>query len=396
MGKRIAVTLLLVIGIIRPCSTFSWPPPFWRKNPQSSTSLFRFLQDDRIGYIDARGRVIIPAQFDNDWSQDDFSDGLVRVESNGHVSYVDDKGQIRLSVDFDMQLGSFSEGLVQYYVREPAPDANETNGCCRHLHGYIDQAGRPVIRAKYGEAEPFSEGLASVREEAANFHLGRAGYIDRTGRWAIPPQFAMGGPFRDGRAIVVQDGKCQYGPGRPLAAPGVPTRTSCGDNPNIKERCMYGVINKSGTFIVQPNYEFIRDYSEGLAAFKTNDKWGFFDATGQLVIAPRFDEALECSDGAAAVRVDKNWGYVSRTGEWLAEPRYRQADVFSDDRAPVLTKSGWGYIDKSGVMVIPAKFWEATPFAKGLAHVRIGRDEYAWIGTNGEIVFTYSDKRRRI
>jgi hypothetical protein len=54
----------------------------------------------------------------------------------------------------------------------------------------------------------------------------------------------------------------------------------------------------------------------------------------------------------------------------------------------------YGYIDKAGALVIPSKFLEATRFAKGLAHVRIGRDRYAWIGANGEIVFTYTDKRR--
>lgn len=105
------------------------------ETPRSSASLFRFVQDDRIGYINASGSIAIPAQFDNQWGQDDFSDGSVRVELNQHVSYVDDKGQTRLDTAYEMQLAPFSEGLVQYYVQEPAVDTKRDNGCCRHLYG---------------------------------------------------------------------------------------------------------------------------------------------------------------------------------------------------------------------------------------------------------------------
>jgi len=192
----------------------------------------------------------------------------------------------------------------------------------------------------------------------------------------------------------VRDGKCQYGLEWPHAAPAVPTRTSCGDNPDIKARCKFGVIDKSGDFVVRPKYDFIGDYSEGLAAFKVHEGWGFLDRAGRTAIEPGFDEALGFSEGAAAVRVRKKWGYISRSGDWLVKPRYEAAGQFSGDRAPVLLKSAWGFIDKSGALVIPCQFPEATPFAKGLAHVRVGRDEYAWIRPDGEIVFRYIDKRR--
>ncbi|HYW47113.1 MAG TPA: amino acid permease [Bryobacteraceae bacterium] len=183
LTRRICVALLLVAGSVRPCSILVSPPPLWKKNPQSSASLFRFVMDDRVGYIDAAGRIAIPARYDNQWGQDDFSDGLVRVESDGHVSYVDDKGHTRLSVVYEMQLGSFSEGLVSYYVLEPVADARTADGCCRHLYGYLGQSGTPVIQAQFGETAPFSEGLAAVREEAPASQLRRAGYIDKTGRW---------------------------------------------------------------------------------------------------------------------------------------------------------------------------------------------------------------------
>ena len=398
MKTRVVLALLVAVGAIRPCTVAMWLPPMWAKNAHSSDALFRFVENNRIGLIDASGHIIIPARYDYvPWHQDDFSEGLLRVESNGEVRYIDDKGESHLAPNYDMQFSSFSEGLLAYYVREPAPDTRAANGCCRHLYGYLDRTGAPVIEAQHGAVEPFSEGLASVREEASNFSLGRAGYVDKRGKWVILPSFAMAGPFRDGRAVVVRDGQCWFGlPPWKVVAPAVRRRGSCGDNPDIAEACPYGVIDSSGAFVVRPQHDFIRDYSEGLAAFRDGKRWGFLDREGRVAIKPQFEEARGFSDNVAAVRVGEKWGYVSHSGEWVISPAYSTVGDFSEDRAPVFAEPGWGFIDKSGAVVIPFQFLEATPFAKGLAHVRTARDNYAWIKADGTVVFRYIDTRRTL
>ena len=57
-------------------------------------------------------------------------------------------------------------------------------------------------------------------------------------------------------------------------------------------------------------------FSDGLAEVRIGDastgKWGFIDKTGHYVINPQFDFAQSFSDGLAAVRIGGKWGYIAR------------------------------------------------------------------------------------
>ena len=70
--------------------------------------------------------------------------------------------------------------------------------------GYIDKAGRMVIRLKGDSGGKFSEGFAAVRFE------GKFGYIDKMGRKAIAPQFDRADAFCDGVAKVEIGEKIGY------------------------------------------------------------------------------------------------------------------------------------------------------------------------------------------
>ena len=58
-------------------------------------------------------------------------------------------------------------------------------------------------------------------------------------------------------------------------------------------------------------FDFIDEFSEGLAAARKNGLYGYIDTAGQWVIAPQFQEAEPFSEGTAAVCVRNNWGFVS-------------------------------------------------------------------------------------
>lgn len=51
-------------------------------------------------------------------------------------------------------------------------------------------------------------------------------------------------------------------------------------------------------------------------------KWGFVDRSGEMVIEPQFDMVFSFSEGLAPVQVDGKWGYIDRTGEFAVEPRF--------------------------------------------------------------------------
>ena len=52
--------------------------------------------------------------------------------------------------------------------------------------------------------------------------------------------------------------------------------------------------------------------------------WGYIDKTGAWVIEPRFGDALEFSEGLALARPynDWRWGYIDAAGEFVIEPEF--------------------------------------------------------------------------
>jgi len=204
----------------------------------------------------------------------------------------------------------------------------------------------------------------------------------------------------------------------------------------------WGFIDRSGKVVVEPQFDWVQDYSEGLVAVGIDGKrdaqgnvttmdggkWGFIDQKGNMVIRPQFDEVKPFSSGVAAVWSEKakKFGLIDRTGtlilpyeftsielfhEGLAAvrgphvPGYITADgnmaiiavgwdfgtlfqgfgVFTDGLAPVNQgDSKAGFIDKTGRIQIPIRFSWAQGFSEGLAAVRVG-DRWGYINSTGTI-----------
>jgi hypothetical protein len=105
-----------------------------------------------------------------------------------------------------------------------------------------------------------------------------------------------------------------------------------------------------------------------LAGVRIGGKWGGVDKTGKIVVQPQFeasppqsDVALEIvardirrvtlSDGLAAVRVGNKFGYIDMTGKYVIDPQFDEADPFVDGLAMIVIGHGseakLGWIDKT-------------------------------------------------
>ena len=54
----------------------------------------------------------------------------------------------------------------------------------------------------------------------------------------------------------------------------------------------WGFIKVDGLYHIEPEYEDVKYFSEGLAGVKIGDKWGFINTEGLVVIEPRFDDDM--------------------------------------------------------------------------------------------------------
>ncbi len=86
----------------------------------------------------------------------------------------------------------------------------------------------------------------------------------------------------------------------------------------------YGYKNSEGKVVIEPQFQFAADFTEGLGGVQQNDRWGFVDATGKVVIPIQYDNVYTFSDGLAAVNTalpKEIWGgHLAVNGALLIRP----------------------------------------------------------------------------
>lgn len=148
-------------------------------------------------------------------------------------------------------------------------------------------------------------------------------------------------------------------------------------------------------------------FSEGLAAFRMNDLWGYMDRDGQVRIAPQFKQALAFSQGLAAVQQsaaarsssdcgcdadsdESQWGFIDANGQWAIAPRFYNASSFSQGLARVLvprkTSMDNIYIDRQGQQALEGHFYQAKSFVGSLALVESADYQQSFITRSGKSV----------
>ncbi|MCX7596880.1 MAG: WG repeat-containing protein [Fischerella sp.] len=156
----------------------------------------------------------------------------------------------------------------------------------------------------------------------------------------------------------------------------------------VKVDGKWGYIDKSGNIVIQPQFDETDKFSEGLAkVWIAGQNWGYIDKTGNFVIPQQFakDGARNFSEGLARACVVSTCGFIDKTGNFVIERKFTGAGDFKEGLARVKTRGKWGFIDKSGNLVVQPQFEEAYNFSEGLAIVKIN-NKYSYIDSNGNFV----------
>ena len=199
-------------------------------------------------------------------------------------------------------------------------------------------------------------------------------------------------------------------------------------NGTLRKTAQLGYINKTGSFVIPPQFDYCLGHTDGLAVVSVEGKYGYIDTKGDFVISPQFEEASRFSEGLAAVGIDDRLGYIDKRGAMVIQPQFIRAEEFSEGLAYVdgeyINRTGqwilaeeaseklwymssfseglawvlgrdgpgrrapyvYGYIDKTGEFAIPLQFGHAADFSCGLARVNEGRaGEWQFIDKTGSI-----------
>ncbi len=245
-----------------------------------------------------------------------------------------------------LKVGRFSEwgytlGYINRYGKEVVPlvfhAANwfhEDLAAVMHnfAWGFVDHSGEVKIPLEYEAVENFSEGLAGIKKNDL------WGFVNKSGKVVISPIYGYVGEFKEGLAYVSANNKYGYV-----------------DN--------FGYIDTHGIQIIEAQYKWARDFSEGLAAvsvafgkWSVERVWGFIDKVGTQIIAPQFKDVSYGGfrEDLVGVTFDSHkWGFIDREGKFVIPAKYSAVDWFYNGRAEVELDGKKGYIDKIGI-----EYWE--------------------------------------
>jgi len=308
---------------------------------RSFGQLFPYQDGTLYGYANVLGELVIEPQF---MLAGEFTEGMAPVSYDGRTTgFINQIGELVIEPRFSYA-GNFTQGLA--LVGVPGVDADAP-----FLTTYIDRIGRFVFGdARFFAAEPFSEGLAAVSYDGAQY-----GYIDLRGELAIELQFAHAEAFSEGLAPVQFGGQ-------------------------------YGFIDRAGKFVITPQFETAKPFQDGLAQVVLGGKTGYVNQRGEMIIEPTFDYGNDFAEGRALVVSDGNPFYIDSAGNVAIElPDITRGTAFAEGLAAVVSNDLYGYIDLQGNLIVPPQFTYASAFKNGLAVVETAKT-WGLINSVGEVV----------
>jgi hypothetical protein len=193
---------------------------------------------------------------------------------------------------------------------------------------------------------------------------------------------------------------------------------------------VWGYMDRSGGTVIEPQFDRVSRFSEGLAAVELKGQWEYIDKTGAVVfkVPPPVSrqpilQAEPFNSGLALILYDLNGpsyvvdhsgrrvmrgvydfnhglaqkfahgklGFIDPTGKTVIAPQFTYAPglPFQDGLAAIFVGEGKdqnaGFIDPKGRWVIPAQYEDALHFCDGLAPVKVN-GRWGYIDVSNKMV----------
>jgi WG containing repeat len=380
---------------------------------------------DKWGFIDLNGQIRIPPKYDYDIFGKSpnnvhsnkpeiksiffsFSEGLSGVLLNDKWGFIDRNGKLVIPYQFD-EIQNFSGGVAMVKVG--------------NLFGVINREGKWIISPIDESPIKFFQGISKLNlisvNESGQFVGDPNIYWDKLGQlvgtFKNPPLIAK--EFQEGLAIMeVPSWKAELS----LPLPTVATSESI----SIGRKC--GFQDEKGVVVIAPQFDGCQSFSDGLAAVQMafpvkngwKHKWGYIDRAGKFVVKPQFDYADRLVEERGLVVSDGKIGFIDKTGkviikldfspnigsssleignEFLREKFIKYSEQinpssseiiihrFSSGLAMVGKDNKCGYIDKTGNFAIKPEFVRCDRFDQyGVAEVAKKQYSSLYINRQGK------------
>ena len=336
--------------------------------------LIPFCENDKWGYKDAEGNVIVRPCYDNEGIYP-VEEMFCIVKENGLYGVINKYGKVvfptrysdfdessvdtttislpGLDICFDgLNCGAlFTDGTyilpnydeIHFLEDDPnEPDRHIVAVAIENNWGLVDTNGKTLKDPKYGyeEIKDFSEGLAPIKSG------GKWGFIDRNGAVVIKPRFESVEDFSEGMALVTlinADDSGFESKKRFINAKGTLVRTLIPFNDAYDFSCglarvkIIASVGKYNPYIYTSRYakmpfdqmnqrrvslkETYDGFSDEMRQI-THYLYGFIDKHGNQVADYVYECASDFRDGYARVCLNNKCGIINTSNEFIIEPLY--------------------------------------------------------------------------
>lgn len=213
-----------------------------------------FFQHNKRGYWNVyTGKIVIPAQFERAWI---FSEGLGAVVQDNRLGFIDKTGKIVIPCEYEWR--NKQGDHVDYLFRKNVCPAFDSSG----RQGLIDKQGQWVLPPEYDHIDPPVNDLRVVRTN------GRYGLLDSLMGWVFPLEYDWISLEKQGIVVQKKSSQTLYAyDGKTVLQPFI--------YDHLRE--LYydsGEIGESGNTIYSlSNY----------MAFHVGNKQGLMDHTGKII-----------------------------------------------------------------------------------------------------------------
>lgn len=336
-------------------------------------------KNGQLGFIDTHGNIIIPVMYDD---AKGFSEGLAAVKQNGKWGYINKKNEMVITptliyngpfinktayyIDETVMknnLYKFIDTTGKFINDEHYIDAHAFSDNCAWVKdrktrdwGCINVKGEYIIQPLYSDARFFTNGRCIVKTK------GKWGCINKKGEFVIEPLYED-----------MNDEVNGYYWGRKLGYWGMLDSTGKLVIPHVyKYEAMYKLTNELAYrystltsitvgfspmgvgigFMPKPKAKIFAIPENGILPFNSGNKSGFVNLAFKTVIEPIFDDVTSFIDGIAAVKLGEKWGLIDSTGKLLCDYKYKNITFLGHGLYCSEESSEHIYIfDKSGDLI---------------------------------------------
>lgn len=308
------------------------------------------MQDNSMkwGYINKEGKFIISPEFD--WAYDFKDNNLAIIYKNEKMGLVDKTGKVVLEPKYDM-IDGFYEGIAT------AADENK--------YFIINDKGENVFQSD-GYVNAFSDGLAVTYKHVGDYNL-LYGYVNPKGEMIIEQKYKQAGNFKNGKAIVrTQDERMQIidKKGEVIAELDFDITGDFSEGLAVfrdKITNKYGYIDDLGDTVLEPIYTSAYAFEDGCAIVNTSEEdylhFGVINKKGEFIINPEYSSITYLGNELFAVSKNEN-GYfpdvfmkkavINREGKQICDYLYYDITSYDNGLLSVSDETSTYFINNKG------------------------------------------------